>query len=579
MKSASAAINLPTSGLFKERRFQTLMEVAFGIFVIGSLIAIIGLPLLFIGLSSVLNDPFDLASGFSIDTLVAVYTSPRIMRSLWQTIWMSVAVGIAATAIGGLLAWLVTRFRLPAPGLLEMLVLMPLFMSPLIGVIAWVSLGAPNSGLINEFIDMAGGPDWMRINIMSVTGIAFVKAAHYIPYGYLFISSTLRNTDANLEEASYVAGGSVPRTAFNILLPLLRSSTLSSILFISILSSGEFSVSAILGARTDFVPLSVHIYESVHGFPQDFSRATAIGTMLIIISVVAFYFYRRSMRESQRFVTVSGRGFATRQIDAGAVMPLILVVFAFYTFVTVILPYGALLFMVFAKFRTGSLATTEFNLDTLNMVLQATSVQLATVNTLIISIIVPIVCVFFALVLVYANDRLRLKGSEVANYLASIPIAISAIVFASGIFVVYIYTPLYATIWLIALGLVANYITHAIRIVSNGVTQIDRSLEEAASINGASRGTVLRTIVAPLLRPSVYAAMVMIFVFCVREVNTAILLYSPNSILLSVLSWNYTSDGNMAAASVVGVVQTLLMIIVIVAARVFFGVKASKSPV
>ena len=42
--------------------------------------------------------------------------------------------------------------------------------------------------------------------------------------------------------------------------------------------------------------------------------------------------------------------------------------------------------------------------------------------------------------------------------------------------------------------------------------------------------------------------------------------------LLSVLSWNYTADGDLAAASVVGVLQTVLMVTVIVLARVLFDV-------
>jgi iron(III) transport system permease protein len=378
---------------------------------------------------------------------------------------------------------------------------MPLFMSPLIGVIAWVSLAAPSSGLLNEFLRQIDAPGWLQFNVMSVSGIVFVKVAHYIPYGYLFLAGTLRNTDASFEEASYVAGANVPRTAFNILVPLLRAPSLSAVLFISILAAGEFSVSSILGARTNFVPLSVHIYDAVHGFPQDFGRATAIGTMLMIVSVVAFYFYRRCMRDSRRFVTVTGRGFATRQIDPGRWKLPIIALFALYAFIAVALPYAALIFMVFARFRTGSLETTEFTLQNLRDVLGGPDVLDATANTLILSTAVPVICVLFALVLVYASDRLRLRGSEIVNYVASIPIAVSGIVFATGVFVIYIYTPLYGTIWLIAIGLVAHYTTHAIRITSNGIGQIDASLEEAASINGASRGTVLRTIVAPLLRP------------------------------------------------------------------------------
>jgi iron(III) transport system permease protein len=60
-------------------------------------------------------------------------------------------------------------------------------------------------------------------------------------------------------------------------------------------------------------------------------------------------------------------------------------------------------------------------------------------------------------------------------------------------------------------------------------------------------------------------------------VNTAIVLYSPTSLVLSVLAWNYLSDGTFAQAAVVGVIQTVLMIVGIVVARFAFGIRATRS--
>ncbi|MGK9055034.1 ABC transporter permease [Neorhizobium petrolearium] len=537
----------------------------------------VGLPVAFVIISAVLNDPLDVTSGLTFAAVRSVYTSAEIWHAAWQTIAMSVLVAVASTALGGLLAWVVTRLRLPAAGFLEMLIVIPLFLSPLVGAIAWVALAAPRSGILNDLLAMMNAPEWMRFDVMSLTGIAFVMIFHYVPYGFLFLSSALRNTDANLEEASYMCGGSVPSTALRIVLPLLRSSSLSSILFISILASGEFSVPAVLGAQGAYEPLAVHLYEAIYGFPQDFSRATAIGTMMIIVSLTAFYFYRRSVRSASRFVTVTGRGFATRRINPGRWKFPILAVFGIYTFISVILPYLALLFICFTRFRTGDLATTEFTLYNVMTVIAQPDVRSAIFNTIELAMIVPAICVVIGLLLVYLHERLKLPGAGLATYIATAPIAISGIVFATGVFVIYIRTPLYGTVWLIAVALVAHYLAHTVRITSNGLKQIDVALEEAAQINGASRLQVLFSILAPLIRPSVFSAFILIYVFTVREVNTSILLYSPSSLLLSVLSWNYQADGSLAQAAVVGMVQTVLMILGIILARLVLGVSTTKS--
>jgi iron(III) transport system permease protein len=98
-------------------------------------------------------------------------------------------------------------------------------------------------------------------------------------------------------------------------------------------------------------------------------------------------------------------------------------------------------------------------------------------------------------------------------------------------------------------------------------------------MSGAARPRVLRTIAAPLLRPSLISAFLLIYVFAVREVNTTIILYSPTSLVLSVLAWNYLADGTFAQAAVVGVIQTLLMVAGIVIARFVFGIRAGRSAI
>jgi ABC-type Fe3+ transport system permease subunit len=89
----------------------------------------------------------------------------------------------------------------------------------------------------------------------------------------------------------------------------------------------------------------------------------------------------------------------------------------------VLLPYAALLFIVFTRFRTGDLHTTEFTLRNLEVVLAAPGVQSAIFNTLTVALVVPLACVSIGVVIVYMHERLRLIGSGFAMYLAPAPIA------------------------------------------------------------------------------------------------------------------------------------------------------------
>jgi iron(III) transport system permease protein len=545
--------------------------------VLAVLLGLVGLPTLFVLLTAVARNPLRLGEGFSFTTLASVYTSRDVLTSLWQTVAVSLVVGLAATALGAIMAWVLARFEWPRRGLLETIMVIPLFLSPLVGTIAWQALAAPRSGILDYLLTQIGAPGFLHLNVDSVWGIIGVLTINYAPYGYLFSSGVLRNMDPSLEEAAYMCGSGIAATARRIVVPLLRTGLLSSILFISILAAGEFSVPSILGASSSYVPLSVQVYDAVYNFPQNYPRAGAISTMMVVLSLIALFFYRRATRGSQRFVTVTGKGFAARRMSPGSWRRPILGFLGIYIFVTIVLPYASLLLIVFTKYRTGDLADLHFTLQNISNVLNAPDVRSAILNTVEISVVVPICCVLVGIIVVYCTDRARIPGGGFANYLATAPLAISGIVFGTGVFVAYIRSPLYATIWLIAVALIAHYISHAVRIIGNGFSQLDSSLEEAAHLNGASRSMVLRTIDAPLLRPSLISAFMLIYVFTVREVNTAIVLYSPTSLVLSVLAWNYLSDGTFAQAAVVGVIQTVLMIVGIVVARFAFGIRATRS--
>jgi len=81
------------------------------------------------------------------------------------------------------------------------------------------------------------------------------------------------------------------------------------------------------------------------------------------------------------------------------------------------------------------------------------------------------------------------------------------------------------------------------------MAQIDRSLDEASATLGARGFTVLRTILLPLLKPAVVAALVYSFVRAMTTVSAVIFLYSTNTKLASVTIINMDESGFTAAAA------------------------------
>lgn len=535
------------------------------VLVILLLTVLVFVPTALVFVGAVSDDPRNPLSTFTLEALANSYGSAEIWKVLAQTMAMSLACGILATALGGALAWILARTDVPMRRLFELIVIAPLFLSPFIGALAFLELGAPRTGLLNQLARDIGLPGWMSINVMTFEWLIIILALHYVPYGYLLVSGSLQNMDASLEEASHMNGRGIVQTALRISLPAIRHAMLSSVMFVTISATGMFSVPALLGAKMSFKPLSVTVYRATNGYPSDYALAAALGTMLVLLSVIGLWMYQRGLRQASRFVTVTGKSQNRKRIHLGKTKYAVLLLLAGYALVTTVLPYAALCLRAFST--STNLAEIHPTTEVFMRVMTRPELTNALRNTVVVSAVTAIATVCVGILTSYVTERVRHRGSGLLNAIAMSPLAVPGIVFATGVFAMYLGTPLYGTLTIMVVAYVASYLPHATRVTGNGFAQIDRSLEEASRMCGASQPRMVSTILLPLMRPSIAAAIIMVFLFTVREINTAILLYTPDTMLLSILSFNFAQQGSLEAAAVVGLLETGLMIAWIVIMR------------
>jgi iron(III) transport system permease protein len=547
--------------------------------VLGLLLAVLVLlPIFFMFLgalrSAALVDP---SGHFTLAKLAQVYTTFPYLRMLGWSVAISAIVAAMATTIGVGLAWLVARTDIPAKGLMEGAIMAPLFLSPFVGAIAWLILASPRAGVLNVLAAELLHTHAFSVNVSSFGGILFVMTLYYIPYAYLTVSSSLRGIDPSLEEASYLNGAGVLHTALKVTLPVVRPAMLSAFFFIFVLTVGTFAIPAVLG-RSAHVPfLAVDIYEAIANYPIDYGKSAAIGTMVFWISLAGVAFYRHASKAARRFVTLTARGYRMRLVKLrGGRIPAVLLICA-YLVLAIVLPYAALIYAAFTRYTTASVLHAPWTLQNAISVLTAPEVTDSIANTLLIGLITPTLCVLLGVFLAYAIRRLRVTGGRMLDYIVMFPVGIPGIVFATGIFWTYLITPIYGTIWILVVAFLAAYLPFAYRIADTSLLQIDKVLEEASSLCGASHWRTAAKVTLRLMRPALLSAWVMVFIFCVREVSAAILLTSSDNVVLSVLSWNYLDYGDVQKAAVVGLLQTVILLSGVVVGRFVFRVRLSRT--
>jgi iron(III) transport system permease protein len=190
-------------------------------------------------------------------------------------------------------------------------------------------------------------------------------------------------------------------------------------------------------------------------------------------------------------------------------------------------------------------------------------------NTAILLVLVPTGTMLFSAILSWIIVRTRVQGRRALDFLAFLPHTMPSIVVGLAFMWLYLtldFIPIYGKIWIIALALKTYYLAFGTRTTNGAMFQIHHELEEAASLSGASWFRTFRKITIPLLIPSLVGGWIWIAIHAVRELPIALMLYSPESRILSVLIWDFWESGEVPLTAAIGVV-----LLIFVATILFLG--------
>jgi len=124
---------------------------------------------------------------------------------------------------------------------------------------------------------------------------------------------------------------------------------------------------------------------------------------------------------------------------------------------------------------------------------------------------------------------------------------------------------LYGTLWILLIAFVTTALPAAYQQLQSALRTINPDLEEASRILGATRLQALSHITAPLLRTSVIATWCFIFVGVIRELSAAIILFTSETKVISVLIFDLNESGDLGAISVLGIIMLLITFAVVIA--------------
>jgi iron(III) transport system permease protein len=509
----------------------------------------------------------------TLQNFVQAYTDAHLVRLVWNSIVFAGSSALLTLVLGSAVAWAVERTDMPGRGLFHGLTLINFAVPGLLVTMAWTMALSPRIGWLNGMAESAFGLSRAPVDIYTMGGMVWVLAAHYFPLAYLLTGPAFRFLDTRMEEAAFASGARNWQVFLRVTLPILRPALLSTLLLLFLRGLESFEVPRILGVPARIDMLTTTIADAVRAAPPAFGNGSALAMLLLAICVVSVYLYRRSVRNAEAFATITGKGYTPSRIKLGPwrwpVAILVGLLFAAALGVPLFsLAWQSLFHSMVQPFAGSSVRPT---LDNYRFVLGYPVFLQAARTSVTLGVMSATIVVALTFLLAWLAQRALPRLGWMLDALASVPIAVPAIVIGVSVLFAYLVLPIpiYNSIWILLIAYCTAFLPYGMRFASGGIAQIHRELEEAASASGASRTQTFLRILLPLLAPVAVSAWIYVFVLAVRELGASIMLIGPDTQVMGTLSLTmWEEGGSYGAVCALGIIQIVPLVAMVTVLRV-----------
>jgi iron(III) transport system permease protein len=537
------------------------------------LVFLVLIPLVRLLLSSFQLGHPAVPSGWSLQNYIAAYTMPRFYEALGTTVLLSAVGTFITLAIAVLFAWLIERTDMPLRNLAWTLILIPMAIPGVLFALGWGLLLSPKTGVINVVLRnslawIGIGIDAGPLNIYSLGGLIFLDGLRGVTTIFLMLVGAFRMMDPTLEEAARVAKANGRSTFFGVTLPVLLPAILTAGMYSFISSMDSFEAPLAVGLPAGIFLLSTLIYFTTRmQAPINYGLGAAFSVLYMILMILLLIGYRRAVRFSDRFSTVTGKGYRPRVISLGRWRYAALGIFVAYFLLTVAAPFAILLWAsLLPSYRVPSMQFLSLvTLRNYAEVFSQPHIFSVIWNTLWLMALSATATMVLAFVVSWVIVRTQVRGRAFLDTFLFLPHAIPGIVVALALVMAYLTPPLnqlriYGTVWIVAMALIAGYIAFATRLMNTAIVQIHKELEHAAYVCGATVTRTMFYITLPLLFPAFAAGWVWVAVHSLRAFSAPLMLASKGNQVFAILMWEYWEAGEVPMASSLGVLLILVLI-------------------
>jgi len=475
------------------------------------------------------------------------------------TLWLCLLVAAGVSLIGLSAAIAVTLFEFPGRRLLAWALLLPLAMPAYVVAYAYTDF-FQYSGPLQNFLRLNLGLQGRVFpEVRSLGGAAWVFTFTLYPYVYLLARTALGERSANLMEAARLLGAPLRRRILAVALPLARPAVAAGVALALMETLADFGVASYFGIQT----FSAGIYKAWLAMDNRVAAAQLAALLLLVVALLLGL----ERRAQSRLRFGQARGGRSDTLDA---RPLRLRAAGVWLAWLVCGAPVLLGFVLPVLFMLRPLLADGHNLPWGPFVGWA-------INSLRLASISALLAVGLALLLAFNLRRSPSLPAKLAVQLVGLGYAVPGAVLVVGLLLpvgwlqtIYPHGGLAYYLTATSLGLVWAYLVRfsavALQSVQSAYARIPASLDDSARMLGNRDGLLLRRVHWPLLRPSLAAAALLVFVDVMKELPATLVLRPFNSDTLAVVAYQLARDERLGEAALpalalvlVGLLPVLLL--------------------
>lgn len=526
-------------------------------------------PLAMLVYGSFKSSPPGVAGHFTLDHYAVLFQRPEMIRSVMNSLIFGVGSSLLAFIGGVYLAWVTERTNMPLKKAIYGAILVPLIVPGLLTTIGWIMLFSRRSGLVNLIGRELFGLE-QPLELYNMAGMIWVLGSDQIPLAFLLLSASFRSMDPSLEEAAVISGTGIVRTTFRITLRILLPAILAVWMISFVRAIENFEVPALIGIPSGILVFATEVYLATQK-SANFGLASTFAVVYLVITAIGIVFYLKATKISERFTTITGKGYRPVAFDLGRWRYPLALITLLFAFVLFILPVLTVVWSSFLPFYMppSKEALASLTLGNYKRLLSLPVIGRAFWNSLVLGVSSATIVMFFTAIIAWIVVRSRSPLKGTLDFLAFSPIAVPGLVL--GIAILWLYLtlpiPIYGTLWILLIAYVIKYLPYGMRACSTSMHQIQKELEEASEVSGASWPYTFTRVIVPLLLPGFVAGWIYVITHSFRELSTSIMLYRSGTEVLSVVILELWDSGQYPELSALGMSLVVVLLAISLVAR------------